>query len=367
VFKRKILIAIILLPLVIVMGVLSIWFNFLHTSSILDPQGVKYTVREGASFQSVIDDLSAQQIIKHPYLFRLLIKSKHPAHGLKAGEYLFTRGATPPKILEQILTGTGLVQHPFTIIAGWNFKQVREALEKLESLQHTVTKMSDHDIMVKLGQSNLNPEGEFFPDTYYYTTDSLDIKLLKRAFNAMQNKLNLAWQMRDTGLSYTTPYQALIVASLIEKEAHFDSERPVVSGVIMNRLDKNMLLQIDATIIYGLGANYNGTIYKKDLRKQSPYNTYLNKGLPPTPIAMPGLPSILAAVHPEKNEYIYYVARGDGYHQFSKSFREHAKAIETAKKLQSSFYNSKLIRLRVQNAIAILSLAQDSSTSRNKL
>jgi UPF0755 protein len=328
------------------------WVYFFCYSPIQDPQGARYIIHEGKSFQSVTEDLANQNIIHSSHLFNLLIRWHGYDHKLKAGEYLFPKGATPFRILQQIVTGTGLVQHPFTIIAGWNFKQVREALEKESLLQHTITNLTDQQIMTQLGQPNLNPEGEFFPDTYFFTADSADIKLLKRSFKAMQVKLNNAWQNRMSGLPYATPYQALIVASLIEKEAHFDIERPIISGVILNRLNKKMLLQIDASVIYGLGSRYDGTLYKKNLKENTPYNTYLRAGLPPTPIAMPGLSSIQAAMQPAIHDYIYYVARGDGYHQFSKSFNDHSKAIETVKKLQTSFYNSKLIKKHMFNALS---------------
>lgn len=324
---------------VIIFAVVSIWIFFLYTPITHNPKGIQYTVKEGATFRSVIEDLKRKNIIEHPFFFSLLIHLRHDTHHLKAGEYQFAKGTTLPKILNQMLTGTGLVQYPFTIIAGWNFKQVRAALEKEEALYHTIQNMSDHDIMIAMGSKELNPEGKFFPDTYFYIRGYSDIRLLKRAYKTMASRLQMEWQQRAGSLPYTIPYQALIAASLIEKEAHYDIERPLVSSVLVNRLRKNMLLQIDPTVIYGIGDRYDGKLYKSDLSKPTPYNTYINKGLPPTPIAMPGLESLRAAMHPDHDDYLYFVARGDGYHQFSKSLVEHNKAVQVIKKNRESFFN----------------------------
>ena len=181
--------------------------------------------------------------------------------------------------------------------------------------------------MNRLGDAALAPEGQFFPETYYYTKGSSDLVILKRAFDLMQSNLKEAWETRSPNLPYKNVYEALIAASLIEKEAYFDAERPVIAGVLVNRIRKNMLIQFDPTVIYGLGLRYNGKIHKQDLLENTPYNTYVHKGLPPTPIAMPGRTSINAALHPDNTDYLYFVARSDKSHQFSKTLFEHQAAV----------------------------------------
>lgn len=342
--KRRAITIAFFLFLIVLSGIGAAYFIFLRTPVISDSHGVRFVVREGESFQSVTEDLQKLSIIKHPLFFNVLIHSQGKNNKLRAGEYLFPKGSTPYSIFNQMMTGSGLFHLSFTIVPGWTFKQVRDALQRSEKLQHTIQALSDHDVMALLGQPNLNPEGQFYPETYYYTSDSSDTKLLKRANKMMQDKLNKAWETRASGLPYTTAYDALIAASLIEKEGHFDDERPLIAGVIINRLRKNMLLQIDPTVIYGMGVKYTGKIYKQNLIENTPYNTYVHKGLPPTPIAMPGKGSINAALHPEETMYLYYVARGDGYHQFSKTLSEHHAAVSSAKPFRSEFFNIELIK-----------------------
>jgi UPF0755 protein len=198
--------------------------------------------------------------------------------------------------------------------------------------------------MLHLGAANLKPEGEFFPETYYFTKGNSDLILLKHAFKAMQSKLNDAWSKRASALPYKNAYEALIAASLIEKEAYLSKERPIIAGVLVNRLKKEMLLQFDPSVIYGLGERYTGKLSKANLLENTAYNTYLHKGLPPTPIAMPSLASISAALHPEQNDYYYFVAKGDGSHQFSKTLLEHNAAVKALIKWQSEHVSELLIR-----------------------
>lgn len=350
---RRVVSIVFLSLLLVVLGFLATGLYLYYAPLVDEDRGVQFNVREGQSFTSVLEDLKNQDIVKHPVFFSFLVHLRHADHHLKAGEYQFSKGATASKIITQMMTGAGLVQHPFTIIAGWNFKQVRDALNREDKLRHSIQNLTDQQVMALLGYPNLNPEGQFYPDTYYFIRDSQDIKVLKRAFKQMQDKLNVVWQQRLATLPYHTAYEVLIAASLIEKEAHFNQERPIISGVIINRLNKQMLLQIDPTVIYGLGALYDGKIYKKDLLKKTPYNTYVNKGLPPTPIAMPGWESLNAAVHPDNNEYLYYVARGDGYHQFSKTLVEHNKAVNEVKKIKQSYFNKTLLRKYMNQTVSV--------------
>ncbi|MCW5583083.1 MAG: endolytic transglycosylase MltG, partial [Gammaproteobacteria bacterium] len=245
-----------------------------------------------------------------------------------------------------LTSGSGLYYRPFTIVPCWSFKQLRDELLKTEELRHLSAHFNDKQIMERLGYPGLSPEGEFYPDTYYYTKGDIDWVILKRAFHLMQSILQQAWQNRSPNLPYKNSYEALIVASMVEKEGYLNSERPVIASVLINRLNKNMLLQIDATVIYGLGSRYNGKIYKTDLLEDTVYNTYVHKGLPPTPIAMPGFVSIQSAMHPQQTDYYYYVAKGDGSHHFSTSLEEHNAAVQAATNKNNSM-NDTFIHQRI--------------------
>lgn len=342
---RQITIAVIL-TLCLVGFVFTIsWIKFLNTPLITEEQGYKYRVQPGNSFKTVINDLYFKNIIKNRLFLRILVRMRGEAQELKAGEYLFPKGTTPTTMIHQLVTGTGLVYHAFTIVPGWNFKELRESLQNENFLRHTLQNMSDESVMGRMGHPDLTPEGQFFPDTYYFAEGITDVVLLKRAFQAMQNKLNTAWQERESDLPYKNPNEVLIAASLIEKEAYLKDERPVIAGVLVNRLRKDMLLQIDPTVIYGMGTRYDGKIHKENLTENTPYNTYVHKGLPPAPIAIPSLDSIMAVVHPQHNDYLYYVARGDGSHEFSVTYEEHQTAVTKFNANTNSwFFNKYLIR-----------------------
>jgi UPF0755 protein len=253
-----------------------------------------------------------------------------------SGEYLIPSGSSPYFIWKQLTSGTGRYYRAFTIIPGWTFKQVREALNNESALKHLIAPAdSDASIMSALGDNSHDPEGMFLPETYYFLRGDADLAILKRAHNSMNTKLNEAWQGRAAGLPYQTSYQALIAASLIEKEAYLPQEQPKIGGVLINRLHKNMLLQFDPTVIYGMGDHYQGKIYKRDLLANTPYNTYVHHGLPPTPIAMPGSTAISAALHPEVHDYLYFVAKGDGSHEFTANLQDHHAAVQKAADLRS--------------------------------
>jgi UPF0755 protein len=268
---------------------------------------------------------------------------------LKSGEYVFPKGTTSRSLLNQITNGTGMYHYAFTIIAGWNFKHLREVLEREPDLQHTTALMSDAAIMTYLGHPDMSPEGRFYPDTYFFIKGSSDLLVLKRAFQKMQTTFSAAFKKRDPGLPYQTDNEALTVASLVEKETPLARERPIIAGVIVNRLKKDMLLQIDPTVIYAAGDHYNGTIYKKELLADNPYNTYKRKGLPPTPIAIPGKQSIDAALHPAHHDYYYFVARnsaipGEG-HQFTSTLTDHHIAVINAVLKNEPWFNEDLVQM----------------------
>lgn len=322
----------------------SIGLYFLFAPVISKQEGYIYYLRPGTSKKTMLAELSQQGIISHPILFSLFIYPQRNAQ-LKTGEYLFPKGASPYSIWKQITTGTGFYYHAFSIIPGWSFNQLRHALDQAQGLRHITAHLNDQAIMEHLGYPMLAPEGEFFPETYHYTRGVPDFIILKRAFRLMQNKLTKAWESRASELPYKNAYEALIAASLVEKEAYLNSERIIIAGVLVNRLKKNMLLQFDPTVIYGLGERYNGKIYKENLLDNNPYNTYLHKGLPPTPIALPSQASIEAAMHPQQNDFLYFVAKGDGSHQFSKTLIEHNAAVSALKQSHTthSHFNENIV------------------------
>lgn len=301
---------------------------------VFDTKGYAFYIHPGMSKRAVLHELASENLLHLPYLFFLYAYPSHDAQ-IKTGEYLFPRWSTPFSIWHQVTTGTGLIYHPLAIIPGWTFAQLRTALANAQSLRHQTAAMTDQQIMEHLGNGSVSPEGEFYPETYYYTKGISDLVILKRAYDLMQNRLKDAWAQHDGSAPFKSEYDALIVASLIEKEAYLDSERPVIAGVIVNRLNHNMLLQIDAAVIYGLGSRYDGKIYKTELTEDTPYNTYVHYGLTPTPIAIPSQSSLDAAMHPQQNDYFYYVAKGDHSHQFSKTLDEHNAAVQAIANSQS--------------------------------
>jgi UPF0755 protein len=326
-------------------GLGSAWEDFLQEAIVTDVQGFRYNVRPGATFKTVATDLYNQHILKNPRFFAWLVRYRKATHDLKAGEYLFPKGTTPDRMIGQITTGTGMIYHSFTIVPGMSFRQLRQALNKSNEFSHTTKELSDASIMKRLGHPDVNPEGQFFPDTYYFVVDSSDIILLKRAFNAMQTKLNNAWTHRAANIPFNTAYEALTAASIIEKEAEVKEELPIIAGVLSNRLRRDIMLQFDPTVIYGVGSRFDGTIHKSDLREDNPYNTYVHKGLPPTPISMPGKDAIEAVMHPDANNYLYFVARGDGAtHQFSRTLAEHNAAVNASRAYHPWFFNTALVK-----------------------
>lgn len=245
---------------------------------------------------------------------------------IKAGSYELAPGTTPQKLLSMLVRGDQALKS-VTLVEGWTFTQVRAALQKAEQLSPDTLNLAPEAIMEKLGKPGVHPEGRFFPDTYTYAKGSSDLAVLKRAARAMDKRLDAAWSLRSPDTPLKTPDEALILASIVEKETGKPSDRPQIGGVFSNRLRLGMLLQTDPTVIYGLGSKFDGNLRKRDLLADTPYNTYTRAGLPPTPIAMPGRAALLAAVQPAPTKAIYFVARGDGSSQFSSSLDEHNRAV----------------------------------------
>jgi UPF0755 protein len=245
---------------------------------------------------------------------------------IRAGSYEIGAGTTPIQLLEKMVRGDETLA-TVRFGEGWTFRQIRAELARAEALRHTIASLSDADLMRELGAPGVSPEGHFHPDTYAYSKGSRDIDVLKRAARAMQSRLAAAWQERDPSTPLRTPEEALILASIVEKETGAESDRGRVAGVFINRLRIGMPLQTDPTVIYGLGTAFDGNLRKRDLQTDSPYNTYLRPGLPPTPIAAPGKAALLATVRPEPTKALYFVARGDGSSEFSETLADHNRAV----------------------------------------
>lgn len=245
---------------------------------------------------------------------------------IKAGNYELERGTTPYSLLQKLARGEESLQ-ALTLVEGWNWRQVRAALLREDGLRHDSASLSDTALMERLGRAGTPPEGRFFPDTYTYAKGSSDIALLRRALHAMDRHLEAIWAQRASDTPLQSPQQALVLASIVEKETGRASDRALIAGVFVNRLRMGMLLQTDPTVIYGLGEKFDGNLRKKDLQTDTPWNTYTRAGLPPTPIAMPGKAALMAAVQPEATKALYFVAKGDGTSHFSASLDEHNRAV----------------------------------------
>ncbi|OGT45291.1 MAG: hypothetical protein A3E83_08485 [Gammaproteobacteria bacterium RIFCSPHIGHO2_12_FULL_41_20] len=328
------------------------WLYFAFHPVIKERAGIRFLLKPGMSAEKVIKEFSAAGIIAHPLWVSSWVYLRGDTKILKSGEYFFPYNVGFLSVWTQMVKGTGRVYHPFTIIPGWTFMQLREAMEETQGLVHNTRNLSNAQLMQSLGYPILSPEGEFFSETYFYTYGETELSLYKQAFFMMQEKLAAAWNKRDANLPFQTQQQVLIAASLVEKEAYVNEERSVIAGVLVNRLNKRMLLQFDPTVIYGLGTSYNGKLYKADLLKDTPYNTYIHKGLPPTPIAMPSMGSILAVLHPQRHDYLYFVAKGDGSHQFSKTLQEHNKAVKTAEAQHTQFFNAEKMQDYVEKVMS---------------
>ena len=323
------LIATLLLPLTAACGWWA-WLDYqhaLHTSAVIGSP-VIIEINKGDSFNQITDKLLSQNIDLNPLWFKIIAVSEQAVRKLKTGEYELTPGLTLPEILALFVQGK-TKQYAITFPEGWRFKELMQELEKNPNLEHTLNPIDFEAAMARLGPDFRHPEGLFFPDTYFFEKHTADIDLLKRAYDKMQTVLKQEWQNKAENLPFKTPYEALIMASIVEKETGVAAERPLIAGVFIRRLATGMLLQTDPTVIYGMGEAYQGNIGTGDLKTATPYNTYIIKGLPPTPIAMPGRDAIIAALHPAGGDALYFVARGDGTHVFSATLTDHNLAVDS--------------------------------------
>lgn len=291
-------------------------------------QGDSIDIGRGSSFKGIVGELRQRGLsTANPWYWRLLAEQMHVAGKLHAGEYALEPGITPRQLLANMAAGR-VLQRNFTIVDGWTFGELRQALAKAEKLNHDSAALDDAAIMQKIGAGGEAPEGRFLPETYAYVKGDSDLDILRRAHAAMVKTLDELWATRAPNLPLTTPYQALILASIVEKETGIPAERAQIAGVFVRRLENHMLLQTDPSVIYGMGVNYAGNIRKSDLTTDTPYNTYTRAGLPPTPIALPGKPALAAALHPAAGDALYFVARGDGGHVFARTLEEHNRNVD---------------------------------------
>jgi UPF0755 protein len=311
----------------------GLWLDYRHAvdAPLANQEPVYFEISKGQGLATIAEALHERGLIDRPRWFRLLAWLDKVQARLKYGEYEIPPGTTPRQLLA--LFASGKVRHySLTFVEGWNFRQIVEALNRQTALVHHVEGKSPKEIMGLIDAPGEDAEGRFYPDTYFFNRGTDDLELLRRAYRKMQAVLAEEWQGRAADLPVQSPYEALILASLVEKETGRADERPRIAGVFSRRLQKGMLLQTDPTVIYGMGEAYAGNIRKEDLLRESPFNTYLHTGLPPTPISMPGLASLRAALHPEPGDSLYFVARGDGGHVFSKTLAEHNQAVDQHQK-----------------------------------
>ncbi|MBB5393396.1 MULTISPECIES: endolytic transglycosylase MltG [unclassified Herbaspirillum] len=289
-------------------------------------QAIAFTITPGSGVSGASQQIAAAGVPINPDLFTMYARLSGEGSRIKAGSYELKPGYTPARLLQQLVRGE-FAQEALTVIEGWTFKQMRRAIAEQPALKHDTITWTDQQVLAKLTTEYTHPEGLFFPDTYLFAKGASDLQVYRQAFALMNKKLNEAWSKRDLSLPYRTPYEALTMASIVEKETGQKSERGMVAGVFVNRLRVGMLLQTDPTVIYGMGERYQGKIRKADLLADTPYNTYTRSGLPPTPIALPGAASLAAAMNPDKTEALYFVARGDGTSHFSSNLNEHNQAV----------------------------------------
>lgn len=283
-------------------------------------------VTPGTHLRSLSVMLKREGVIGNAPMFWLLGRVLGKAGSLKLGVYTIDKPLTPLALYDKFDRGE-VTQAMVKFIEGWNWREVRAALAAQPLLKNDSAAMSDAELMHAIGAEEAHPEGLLFPNTYFFAPLASDISVLRQAYRLQHEKLMAAWKNRAPGLPYHSPYEALIMASIVEKETAAAAERPLIAGVFLNRLRLGMRLQTDPTVIYGLGEHFDGNLHKADLQRDTPYNTYTRAGLPPTPIAMPSEASILAALNPAKTAALYFVARGDGTHVFSNNLEAHNRAV----------------------------------------
>ena len=309
---------------VLALGAGAAWW--LHAPLGMDKDTVDLSIEPGTSPRGVARAVADAGVQVDPRVLYAWFRVSGQDRQIRAGSYELDRGTTPRSLLQKLVRGDEALRS-VTLVEGWNFRQMRAALAASEQLKPDTAGLSNEAIMVALGRPGVHPEGRFFPDSYTYAKGSSDLAVMRRAMQAMDKKLDAAWSQRQADTPLKSADEALILASIIEKETGRASDRPLVAGVFTNRMRIGMPLQTDPTVIYGMGDAFDGNLRKRDLQTDTPWNTYTRGGLPPTPIAMPGKAALLAAVQPGQTRALYFVAKGDGTSHFSPSLEEHNRAV----------------------------------------
>lgn len=322
---KRLLGRLIFLGVILGVALAAYGYHWLQSPLAIPEEGIRYELSRGESLGHVTADLGARGVLRHPRGLSLYARLSEQTR-VHAGEYQLNPGLTPLTLLEQLNEGD-VVLHQVTLIEGWTFAQALMALHAEEAIEAKLEGLSQTEQLSLLGIDVEHPEGWFFPDTYRFARGTTDVDILRRAHQAMRDQLEQLWPQRAEGLPYDSPYEALIMASLIERETGAPWERETIAGVFVRRLESGMRLQTDPTVIYGMGDRYEGRITRRDLRAPTPYNTYTISGLPPTPIALPGRGALAAALNPAPGTAVYFVAKGDGTHVFSDTLEEHNRAV----------------------------------------
>jgi UPF0755 protein len=322
----RVLLAALVLALLAALAAAAALWHLYQRPLTLPEDRVEFVVPAGASARAVAQALREAGVEVNAHLFVAAARWHEAATRLRAGRYEIARGMRIADVIDRLVRGETL-KEKVTIVEGWTFREMRAALAAQPMLKGDSAAMTDAQLLAALGAGEAHPEGLFAPDTYLFDAGSSDLDVLRQAYRAQQVRLARAWEGRAAELPLKSPYEALILASIVEKETGQAAERARIAGVFVNRLRSGMLLQTDPTVIYGLGARFDGNLRKRDLTADTPYNTYTRGGLPPTPIALPGAASIQAALQPERTGALYFVARGDGSSQFSDSLAEHNRAV----------------------------------------
>jgi len=319
---KRLLFSIIFIPTLI-----TGWFYLhVHSSISLPHTPYEFSIPAGSNLKRVSQQLADDGVLVHPWTFVFLARYLEKASAIKAGDYTLTQNISQIALLDYLVKGD-IKQTEIRFIEGWTFAQIRKQLADHPDISHDTLNMDEQEILQLIGATETSAEGLFFPDTYFFVKGSSDLEILKRAYQTMQNHLQVNWVTRQDELPITSPYEALILASIVEKETGLESDRAEIAGVFTNRLRIGMRLQTDPTVIYGMGDQFDGNLRKKDFQTDQPFNTYTRTGLPPTPIAMPGLASILAALNPADTKAIYFVSKGNGESHFSTNLTDHNRAV----------------------------------------
>ena len=316
-----------LFALLALLGGAAWLYYFANTTLLLPESPFRFTLKPGSTIKAVARQLTERELLSHSWSFAMLARILEKSGQIKAGDYELKENPTPLQLLALFGKGQQVDQVAIQFIEGQTFVDMRAVLNGHSALKHDSQELTEAEILRKFGSNQTKAEGLFFPDTYLVIPGTSDLKLLERSYVAMEKNLASEWDKRAPDLPYMAPYQALIMASIIEKETGQAAERPLIASVFINRLKKHMLLQTDPTVIYGIGPSFNGNLRKGDLQRDTPYNTYTRAGLPPTPIAMPGLAAVRAALNPEESSVLYFVAKGDGTHEFSANLTAHNRAV----------------------------------------